>query len=108
MQIRIRRGDTVEVIRGRDKGSRGEVLRVLPKRGRLVVQGVNLRKKHQRQIEAGGRTMSPGIIQFEAPVDISNVMFVCPSCNEKSRLAVQREDGARKRFCKNCEKQVDG
>ncbi len=107
MAYRIRRGDTVEVIQGREKGLRGEVLRVLPKDGRIVVQGVNLRKKHQRQIQAGGRTMSPGIIQFEAPVDISNVMFVCPSCNQKSRLSVQREDGTRHRICKNCDKQVD-
>lgn len=107
MATRIRRGDTVEVINGRDKGLRGEVLRVLPKDGRLVVQGVNLRKKHQRQIQAGGRTMSPGIIQFEAPLDISNVMFVCPSCNEASRIEIQREDGTRHRICKNCRKQVD-
>lgn len=107
MSVRIRRGDTVEVIGGRDKGIRGEVLRVLPKDRRVVVQGVNLRKKHQRQIQAGGRTMSPGIIQFEAPVDVSNVMFVCPSCNETSRLTVQREDGVRHRICKNCDKQVD-
>lgn len=107
MALRIRRGDTVEVIQGRDKGIRGEVLRVLPKDRRVVVQGVNLRKKHQRQIQAGGRTMSPGVIQFEAPVDLSNVMFVCPSCNETSRLTVQREDGTRHRICRNCHKQVD-
>lgn len=106
MQVRIRRGDTVEVIRGRAKGVRGEVLRVLPKSGRVVVQGVNIRKKHQQQVQAGGRTMSPGIIQFEAPIDLSNVMFVCPSCNEASRLSVERENGTRHRICKNCGKTV--
>ncbi len=107
MQVRVRRGDTVEVVRGRDKGMRGEVLRVLPKHGRVVVQGANLRKKHQRQVQAGGRTMSPGIIQFEASMDLSNVMVVCPSCNEASRVAVERTDGVRRRICKNCGKPVD-
>ncbi|MCZ6531073.1 MAG: 50S ribosomal protein L24 [Chloroflexi bacterium] len=104
---KVRRGDTVEVIAGREKGTRGDVLRVLPKEGRLVVQGVNLRKKHQRQIQAGGRTMSPGIIQFEAPINISNVMFVCPSCNERTRLSIHREDGKVRRYCKKCDSHVD-
>jgi large subunit ribosomal protein L24 len=104
---KIRRGDTVEVIGGKEKGIRGEVLRVLPKEGRLVIQGVNIRKKHQRQIQAGGRTMSPGIIQFEAPINISNIMFVCPNCDERTRVAVHREDGEVRRFCKKCDTHVD-
>lgn len=108
MKIRIRRGDTVEVIAGRDKGVRGEVLRVLPKESRLVVQGANLRKKHQRQVQAGGRTMTPGIIQFEASMHVSNVMFVCPKCNKPARLGVHRTDGEAHRVCKNCEAVVDG
>jgi large subunit ribosomal protein L24 len=108
MAMKLRRGDTVQVIAGRDKGTRGEVLRVMPKEARLVVQGVNLRKKHQKQVQAGGRTMTPGIIQFEAPMDVSNVMFVCPKCNELVRLGVQRTDGKARRVCKNCEAVVDG
>ena len=104
---KLRRGDTVEVISGREKGVRGEVLRVLPKDDRLVVQGVNLRKKHQRQIQAGGRTMSPGIIQFEAPVNLSNVMLVCPSCSERTRVEVRREDGEARRYCKKCDSYVE-
>jgi len=105
---KVRRGDTVEVIGGREKGIRGEVLRVYPRRDRLVVQGVNIRKKHQRQIQAGGRTMSPGIIQFEAPINISNIMLVCPNCNERTRVSVHREDGKFRRFCKKCDTYVDG
>lgn len=108
MKLRIKRGDTVEVIAGRDKGVRGEVLRVLPKEGRVVVQGANLRKKHQRQVQAGGRTMTPGIIQFEASMHVSNVMFVCPKCNKPARLGVERTDGEARRVCKNCEAVVDG
>ncbi len=101
--IKIRRGDTVQVISGREKGQRGEVLRVLPKAKRVLVQGIAMRKKHQRQVQAGGRTMSPGIIHFEAPIDLSNVMIVCPKCSELTRIRIIREDGERKRVCKKCD-----
>ena len=107
MKMKVKRGDTVEVVSGRDKGIRGEVLRVLPKESRIVVQGVNVRKKHQRQIQTGGRTMSPGIIQFEASLHVSNVMFVCPKCNEPTRIGLLREDGEAKRVCKSCEAVLD-
>jgi large subunit ribosomal protein L24 len=106
-KLRIKRGDTVEVISGREIGIRGEVLRVLPKDRRVVVQGVNLRSKHQRQVQAAGRTMSPGIIQFEAPMDVSNVMLVCPKCNEASRIGIERDEGEPRRVCKNCGSYVD-
>ncbi len=105
--MKIRRGDTVEVIKGRDKGHRGEVLRVLPAKGRVVVQGANLRKKHQRQVQAGGRTMNPGIIQFEASIDISNVMLVCPKCSELARVGMLIESGHRQRVCKKCQAVID-
>lgn len=107
-KFKVRRGDTVEVMSGRDKGTRGEVLRVLPKESRLVVRGVNVRKKHQRQVQAGGRTMNPGIIQFEAPVHLSNVMVVCPKCDEPVRVRVLRDDGERKRMCSKCEAALEG
>ncbi len=103
----IKKGDTVEVISGRDKGMRGEVIRVLPKEARLVVQGVNLRKKHQRQVQTGGRTMNPGIIQFEAPVHVSNVMLVCPKCDKPTRPGVSRESGKAQRVCKQCQAIID-
>jgi large subunit ribosomal protein L24 len=98
----------VQVKRGREKGQRGEVLRVLPKDSRVLVQGIALRKKHQRQIQTAGRTMSPGIIQFEAPIHISNVQFVCPECDEPTRLGIIREDGVRKRVCKKCDAVIEG
>ncbi len=108
VKARIRSGDTVEIISGREKGAQGEVMRVLPRKHKIVVQGVNVRKKHQRQVQAGGRTMSPGIIQFEAPVDISNVMLVCPKCGELTRVGFLRdEEGERQRVCKKCESVVD-
>ena len=105
--IRIRRGDTVQVISGREKGQRGEVLRMLPKAKRVLVQGIAMRKKHQRQVQAGGRTMSPGIIHFEAPIDLSNVQVVCPKCDELTRIGIIRENGERKRVCKKCNAVLD-
>lgn len=105
--MRIRRGDTVEVISGTDKGIRGEVIRVIPKENRIVVQGANMRTKHQRQVQTGGRTMSPGIIQFEGPVQVSNVMFVCPKCDQPTRISISRDGDTRQRICKSCEAALD-
>ena len=109
MKMKIRKGDTVEVISGRweDKGKRGEVIRVLPKESRVVVQDVNMRKKHQSQVQTQGRTMNPGIIEFEGSIDISNVMLVCPKCDEPTRVGIQREDGEAVRVCKKCQEFID-
>jgi large subunit ribosomal protein L24 len=103
VKARIKKGDNVEVIGGKDKGTRGEVIKVLPKSSQIVVQGVNLRKKHQRQVQAGGRNVNPGIIEFEGPLHYSNVMIVCPKCDEPSRIGIEREEGGEfKRICKRC------
>ncbi len=109
MKLKIKKGDTVEVISGTEinKGKRGEVIRVMPKERRLVVQGVNMRKKHQSQVQTQGRTISPGIIEFEGSIDISNVMLVCPKCDEPTRVGIQREDGVATRVCKHCEELID-
>ncbi|HLA98522.1 MAG TPA: 50S ribosomal protein L24 [Anaerolineales bacterium] len=110
MKVKIRKGDKVEVISGRleDQGKVGEVIKVLPKEGRVVVQGVNLRKKHQRQVQTQGRrSMSPGIIEFEGSIHISNVMLVCPKCNQAARVGIQREVGEVVRICKNCQALID-
>jgi large subunit ribosomal protein L24 len=110
MKVKIRKGDLVEIISGRegDKGKRGEVINVFLADRRLVVQGVNIRTKHQKQIQTqAGRNMNPGRIQFEGPVDISNVMLVCPSCKETTRVAVQRDEDGVHRVCKNCKALID-
>lgn len=110
MKVKIKKGDTVEVISGRfeDKGKRGEVIKVLPEEHRVVVQGVNIRKKHQRQVQTQGRTMNPGIIEFEGPIDISNVMLVCPKCDKPTRVALRRDDEKVVRVCKKCQALIDG
>ena len=110
MKTKIRKGDTVEIISGRteDKGKRGEVITVMPDVGRVVVQGANMRTKHQRQVQSQGRTINPGLVRFEAPVHISNVMLVCPKCGKATRVAVQRdEEGTASRRCKKCQALID-
>ena len=105
MKAKIKKGDTVEVISGRDddKGRRGEVIKVIPKRGRITIQGVSMRKKHQSQVQTQGRSFTPGIIEFEGPIDISNVMLVCPKCDKATRVGIHREeDGTAQRVCKKC------
>ena len=110
MKVKIRKGDTVEVISGRleDKGKRGEVIRVDIEDRRIVVQGVNIRTKHQKQVQMqSGRNMNPGRIEFEGAMDISNVMLVCPKCSELTRVSVQRDETGIHRVCKNCHELID-
>ncbi len=107
--MRIKVGDEVEVIAGNDKGVRGTVQRILPHKNRLVISGVNVVKKHQKPRQTGGRAPAQGgIIEFEAPIDISNVMLVCPDTGEPTRIGVRRdEDGVRIRYSKKSGKDID-
>ena len=109
MRVKIHKGDTVEVITGRDedKGKRGEVIKVLPDDGRVVVQGINVRTKHQRQVQSGGRTMNPGRVRFEAPIHLSNVMLVCPKCSKATRVGLTRDGEKTTRVCKKCQALID-
>jgi large subunit ribosomal protein L24 len=110
MKVKIRKGDTVEVISGdlEDKGKRGEVISVHVDERRVVVQGVNIRTKHQKQTQnSRGRTIKPGRIKLEGPMDISNVMLVCPKCNEPTRVSVARDESGAHRVCKHCQAMID-
>ena len=109
MEVKIRKGDQVEVISGRleDKKKRGEVIRVSPEDGTVTVQGVNLHTKHQRQVQAQNRTLKPGKVRFEAPMHISNVMLVCPKCSKITRVRLSREGDIVKRVCKKCQAVID-
>lgn len=109
MHLKIRKGDQVEIITGReeDKGKRGEVIKVVTDKGRVVVQSVNLCTKHQKQVQTKGRTVKPGKVRFEAPIDISNVMLVCPKCGKATRVSITREGEKTKRVCKHCSAILD-
>lgn len=101
--MRIKVNDEVVVIAGNYKGVRGTVQRVLPKQNRVVVSGVNVVKKHQKPRPTSGRGQAQGgIIEFEAPIDASNVMVIDPSSGEPTRVGVRRdEDGRRVRYAKS-------
>lgn len=110
MKHKIRIGDTVEIMTARreERGKRGEVIKVNPKNNRVTVQGANIRKKHQRQVQAQNKTIAPGIIELEGPLHVSNVMLVCPNCDEPTRVGIERdEDNIPHRICRSCDELVD-
>lgn len=101
MARKIKKGDTVLVIAGKDKGKKGKVLSVLAKKDRIVVEGVNIVKKHVRATQ---KNPKGGIITQEAGIHISNVKLVCPSCGQPTRVGFKvKDDGVKVRFCKKCE-----
>ena len=98
-------GDPVIVIAGKDKGKQGEVLRTIPEKHKIVVKGVNILKRHTKAgARRGGTTVTQGgVVDFEAPLDYSNVMLVYPSCGKPTRTKhTVIESGARVLVCRNC------
>lgn len=107
--MRIKVGDEVEVIAGNDQGVRGTVQRIIRKENRVVISGVNVVKKHAKARPSSGRTPTQGgIIEFEAPIDISNVMVIDPSSGEPTRVGIRYdEDGRRVRYAKRSGTELD-
>jgi len=105
---RVQQGDTVEVIAGKDKGLRGEVVRVLVKKNRVIVNGANVLKRHRKARPApGGQQIPAQIIEFEAPLHLSNVMVVCDSCQGRVRVGYRLNgDGYKTRYCKHCDSDI--
>jgi large subunit ribosomal protein L24 len=104
---RIKKGDMVDVITGEDKDVRGEVLRVLAKGSRVVVSKVNIVTKHQSAQRAGRSQMQGGRIQFEAPIDVSNVLLVCPKCDQATRVGYAVVDERKVRVCRKCDAVIE-
>jgi large subunit ribosomal protein L24 len=104
-RLSLAKGDHVQVIAGKDKGKQGEILRTLPDKEKVVVQGVNLVKRHLKagQRAGGNRAMQGGIVDFEAPIHRSNVMLVCPSCGRPTPVKkVTLPSGGKAIQCKRC------
>jgi large subunit ribosomal protein L24 len=105
MGLKIRKGDTVQVISGKEKGERGEVKQVLPKENRLVVEGINVRTRHARPTQNNQQ----GLYTFEAPIHASNVMLVDPNSGEPTRIGYRFTDSGEKiRVARVSGKDVDG
>jgi large subunit ribosomal protein L24 len=98
--LKIQRNDTVQVISGSDRDKKGRVLRVFPDTGRLLVEHVRVVKKHLKQNPQ--RRIQGGIAEQEASVHVSNVMLVCPSCNQPTRVAHKHEGDLKVRICRKC------
>ncbi|MBB4315994.1 large subunit ribosomal protein L24 [Roseospira marina] len=104
MAAKFKKGDKVVVVTGRDKGRHGEVVKAMPKESRLLVQGVNMVKRHQRQTQ----TAPGGIIEKEAPIHVSNVMHEDPKDNQPTRVGFKvLEDGRKVRFAKRSGEVID-
>jgi large subunit ribosomal protein L24 len=98
--VSIRRDDEVQVISGKDRGARGRVVRVLPRDGQIMVEGIGRAKKHSRPSK---RRQQGGIVDIEQFIDISNVQVVCKSCGQPTRVGHRIEDGKRIRVCRKCD-----
>ena len=102
----IRKNDNVLVTTGKDRGKRGRVLKVLPEKNRLIVEGVNIIKRHTRPNPQ--KNIKGGIVEREAALHASNVQLVCPECNKMTRVGRKiLGDGRKVRICRKCEGVVD-
>ena len=105
VKLHVKKDDMVKIIAGKEKGKTGKVLRVFPAKGRVVVENLNVVKRHTRPTQVNPEG---GIVEKSAPMSISNVMLICSSCSEPVRTGVKvLEDGSKARYCKKCNEIVD-
>ena len=102
-KLHVKKGDTVEVISGKDKNTKGKILRSLPKDGKVIVEGVNKIKKHTKGTQ---KDPKGGIIEKEAPIASSNVLLYCPTCKKGVRHGHKIEGDKKTRICKKCGKEL--
>ena len=102
----IRKNDTVTVIAGKNRGKKGKVLHVLPKKGAVVIEGVNMAKKHMRRRSADD-PQGGGIVSIEKPLSLSKVQYFCGRCNRPARLGIKMaSDGSHLRICRRCKEEL--
>ncbi len=101
--MKIKKGDKVKIISGKDSGKEGKVLRVLRDVNKVVVDGLNIVKKHIRPRKDGEKGER---VEVPAPLDVSNVMLVCPHCSKTTRVGYIIKDGVKSRACKKCGKEI--
>jgi large subunit ribosomal protein L24 len=103
--MKIRKNDTVVIVAGKDSGKKGKVRHSLPNEGRVIVEGLNMIKRHSR---AGRAARQAGIIELEAPIHVSNVMLVCEKCGKPTRVGFRfLDDGKKVRICNSCQEVID-
>ncbi len=102
-KIKIKKNDIVEVITGEYKGKRGKVLGVVRNKGKVIVEGVNIRKKHKKPTQK----QPGGIVEIPSPIDISNVVLICPKCGDRTRVVMKKINNIRTRVCKKCQEVIE-
>jgi len=103
--MKIRKNDTVIIITGKDRGKKGKVRLALPDKDRVIVEGLNMIKRHSR---AGRAARQAGIIELEAPIHVSNVMLLCDKCGKPTRVSFRfLTDGKKVRICNSCQEVID-
>lgn len=111
-RLRLKKGDEVIVLSGRDKGKRGKIIRTVPEEGKVIIDGVNLVTRHQKPRSSSGRAIVKqqlGEMQIPLGVTVAKVMLVCPKCNKETRSASTRtQDGDMARVCRKCGELIDG
>ena len=101
---KIKKDDTVQVIKGDDRGKKGRVLKIFPKEKRAIVEGINLVKKHRRKTQ---QDQQGGVVSIEAPVILSNLMLLCKHCNSPTKVGFSiSKDATKSRFCKKCKEVI--
>lgn len=101
--MKIKKGDQVLIISGKDRGRKGNVLKVFPKEGKILVEGINLRKKHFRPRKEGEKGE---ILKIPAPFPVSNIKLICSKCGKPTRIGYKIEEGKKYRICKKCQEKI--
>ena len=101
--MRIKKGDTVKILYGKEAGKQGVVVAVSPKKNAVIVEGLNLYKRH---LKGDGRTRKSEVLTVEKPFELSKVILVCPSCTKTTRVGLKRENDKVIRVCKKCGKEI--
>jgi len=101
--MKIKKGDKVLIITGKDKGKTGKVIKALPKKNQVIVEGVNLKKKHIRPRREGEKGQ---IVTISFPIDVSNVKLLCPHCGKATRVGYRLEERKKLRVCKKCQQTI--
>lgn len=101
--MKLKKGDNVSIISGKDKGKKGKIIEVLKKEGRLIIEGINLRKRHTKPKKNGEKGQ---IIEKPTPIHISNVMLICPKCGKATRVGFKIAEKRKYRICKKCSQEI--
>lgn len=101
--MKIKKGDSVLITAGKDKGRTGKILKALPKELKILVEGINLKKKHVRPKKEGEKGQ---VVDIPAALDVSNVKIICPKCGKATRIGYKIEGENKKRFCKKCKQDI--